>query len=71
MRTVEEIREELDDVIAAMRAIARGAQSYQIGSRSVTKADLAQLRAWSHDLETELSAAQQGGTVTYMGWDGR
>ena len=45
MRTVEEIREELDDVIAAMRAIARGAQSYQIGSRSVTKADLAQLRA--------------------------
>ena len=34
MRTVEEIREELDDVIAAMRAIARGAQSYQIGSRS-------------------------------------
>ena len=71
MRTVEEIREELDDVIAAMRAIARGAQSYQIGSRSVTKADLAQLRAWRNDLETELSAAQQGATVTYMGWVGR
>ena len=71
MRTVEEIREELDDVIAAMRAIARGAQSYQIGSRSVTKADLAQLRAWRSDLESELSAAQLGGSVTYMGWDGR
>lgn len=71
MRTVEEIREELDDVIAAMRAIARGAQSYQIGSRSVTKADLAQLRAWRSDLESELCAAQLGGSVTFMGWDGR
>lgn len=71
MRTVEEIREELDDVIAAMRAIARGAQSYTIGSRSVTKANLAELRAWRSELEAELAAAQQGGAVSYMGWDGR
>lgn len=71
MRTVAEIQEELDGVRAAMRAIALGAQSYTIGSRSVTKADFGQLRAWRADLESELQAALLGGSVTYMGWDGR
>lgn len=70
MRTPEEIREELDDVITAMRVIATGAQSYTIGSRSVTKANLTELRKWRADLEGELSDAQ-GTSVRVISWEGR
>ena len=44
MRNFEEVQQELDEVNAAISAIVRGAQSYTIGSRSVTKASLAELR---------------------------
>lgn len=70
MRTASEIREEMEAVRAAMRAIIAGAQSYRIGSREVTRADLAQLRAWLADDEAEL-AAVEGSSVSYMGWLGR
>lgn len=70
MRTPEEIREELDDVITAMRMIATGAQSYTIGSRSVTKANLAELRNWRGELEEELADAQ-GTSVRLISWEGR
>ena len=70
MRSLEEIQEELDAVRSAMLAIAGGAQSYTIGSRSVTKADLAQLRAWRADLEAELGDAD-GGAVRVAGCLGR
>ena len=50
MRTVEEIQKEIDEVSAAIRGIIGGAQSYTIGSRSVTKANLSELRAWRTDL---------------------
>jgi len=70
MRSVAEIQEELNLVRSAMRNIAAGAQSYQIGTRSVTKANLAELRQWRIDLEFELDNAQGGGS-TLIGWPGR
>ena len=70
MRTVEEIQKEIDEVSAAIRGIIGGAQSYTIGSRSVTKANLSELRAWRTDLESEL-AELQGGGVRYAGCYGR
>lgn len=70
MRTPEEIREELDEVITAMRMIATGAQSYTIGSRSVTKANFAELRNWRGDLEEELADAL-GTSVRLASWEGR
>lgn len=70
MRTVEEIQEELDDVVAAVRMIAKGAQSYTIGSRSVTKANLSELRKWRADLESELDDAC-GTSVRVLSWQGR
>lgn len=70
MRTIEEIQEELDEVKAAMRMIAKGAQSYTIGSRSVTKANLSELRKWRADLESELDDAQ-GTSVRVLSWQGR
>lgn len=70
MRTVEEIQEELDDVVTAMRMIAKGAQSYTIGSRSVTKANLSELRKWRAELESELDDAL-GTSVRVLSWQGR
>lgn len=51
-------------------AIVTGAQSYTIGSRSVTKANLAELRNLKKDLISEI-AAQQGMGTRVVGWIGR
>jgi hypothetical protein len=72
MRTAEEIRQELDEVNAAISAIVRGAQSYTVGSRSVTKASLAELRALRGDLQAELVTTENGGSrAVLIGWAGR
>ena len=49
--------ERLAQVDAAIAAVQAGGQSYKLGSRSLTRADLAQLRALRDDLAAQ--AAQE------------
>ena len=72
MRSIEEVEQELAEVNAAISAIVRGAQSYTVGSRSVTKASLAELRALRGELMAELAAIENGGSCgRLVGWVGR
>ena len=72
MRTAEEVQAELAEVSAAISAIVRGAQSYTMGSRSVTKASLAELRSLRNDLTAELEEIRNGGCIGHLvGWPGR
>ncbi len=49
-------KEMLDQVNQAIMAIAVGGQSYKIGSRSLTRADLKQLYAIKNDLTAQIVA---------------
>lgn len=53
----------LDQVNAAIMAIAVGGQSYKIGSRQLTRADLKQLYAIKNDLTAQLAAESSGGLL--------
>ncbi len=67
-------QEQLQNVKDAIYSILVGGQSYKIGSRSLTRADLAQLRAMKKELEAEVSAGDDTGFFgdTYVGvFDGR
>ena len=55
--------EMLDSVNAAIVAIAVGGQSYKIGSRSLTRADLKQLYAIKNDLMAQLASQNSGGLL--------
>lgn len=64
----------LAEVNKAIQAILIGGQSYKIGSRSLTRADLALLRSMKNDLEAQAAAAEDGGLFsdTYVAFfDGR
>lgn len=50
-------KEMLDEVNKAIIAIASGGQSYKIGSKSLTRADLKQLYDIKNDLTAQLAAA--------------
>lgn len=56
-------KEMLDSVNAAIMAIAVGGQSYKIGSRSLTRADLKQLYTIKNDLTAQLAAQNSGGLL--------
>lgn len=49
-------KEMLDSINAAIMAIAVGGQSYKIGSRSLTRADLKQLYNMRNDLTAQINA---------------
>ena len=51
------LTEQLAQVNAAIAAVLAGGQSYRLGSRSVTRADLAMLKALRDDLAAQ--AAQE------------
>lgn len=53
MSTAEE---RLAEVSTAITKILVGGQSYKIGTRSLTRADLAELRAMKKELEQEVAA---------------
>ena len=55
--TVEELVAEVDK---AIRTVLVGGQSYKIGSRQLTRADLAELRAMRQELTSELAAGSSG-----------
>ena len=67
-------QEQLKTVKEAISSILIGGQSYKIGSRSLTRAELAQLRAMKKELEAECAAKDNTGYFgdTYVGvFDGR
>ena len=47
----------LAQVEGAIQAILAGAQSYQIGDRRFTKADIAVLKAWRDELRGRIEAS--------------
>lgn len=51
----------LDSVNAAIMAITVGGQSYKIGSRALTRADLKQLYAMKNDLMAQMAAENSSG----------
>lgn len=53
----------LQQVNSAIMAIAVGGQSYKIGSRSLTRADLKQLYAIKNDLTAQLASENSGGLL--------
>lgn len=48
-------QQRLAEVNRAIQAVLLGGQSYKLGSRSVTRADLALLKAMRDDLEAQLT----------------
>ena len=64
----------LGQVNAAIKTILVGGQSYKIGSRSLTRADLAMLKSLRDDLEAQIAADDSGPLLgrTYVAFfDGR
>ena len=50
--------EMLEQVNKAIAAVLVGGQSYKIGSRSLTRADLSMLKSMRDDLEAQVAAEQ-------------
>lgn len=51
---------ELAQIESAITAILSGAQSYSIGTRSLTRANLTELRKWKKEVEDLISALSGG-----------
>lgn len=66
--------EMLEQIYAAITAVLSGGQSYKIGSRSLTRADLSTLQAMRAELEAQITAGQASPLLdrTYVAFfDGR
>lgn len=66
--------EMLEQINAAITAVLSGGQSYKIGSRSLTRADLSTLQAMRAELEAQITAGQASTLLdrTYVAFfDGR
>ena len=66
--------EMLEQINAAITAVLSGGQSYKIGSRSLTRADLSTLQAMRAELEAQSTAGQASPLLdrTYVAFfDGR
>ena len=59
---IAEKRQMLAEVNAAISKALAG-QSYSLGSRSVTRANLAELRSFRRELEAEIEALEERGTT--------
>lgn len=72
--TTKDKTELLGQVNAAIKTILVGGQSYKIGSRSLTRADLVMLKSLRDDLEAQIAADDSGPLLgrTYVAFfDGR
>ena len=72
--TTKDKTELLGQVNAAIKTILVGGQSYKIGSRSLTRADLAMPKSLRDDLEAQIAADDSGPLLgrTYVAFfDGR
>lgn len=59
METEYTLKQRLAEVNNAIQAVLLGGQSYKIGSRSLTRADLSLLRSMRDDLQAQLAAEEQ------------
>ena len=59
---IAKYREMLDAVDEAILKVLSG-QSYSLGSRTVTRADLKQLRLYRKELEADIEALEANGTT--------
>ena len=67
-------QQRLNEVNQAIQSVLRGGQSYKIGSRSLTRADLALLRSMRDDLEAQIASGEDSHLLdnTYVAFfDGR
>mgnify|MGYP000714376209 CR=1 FL=1 len=74
MSTNTKAAEMLEQVNSAISAVLAGGQSYKIGSRSLTRADLSTLQAMRAELEAQITAGQASPLLdrTYVAFfDGR
>lgn len=55
--------EMLAEVENAINAVMVGGQSYKIGSRSLTRADLGELKNWRNQLIQEVNAEQASNLI--------
>ncbi len=55
METQYDAKQRLSEVNQAIQAVLLGGQSYRLGSRSLTRADLALLKAMRDELEAQLA----------------
>lgn len=60
--TVTELQERLNLYLDAEKQILEGNQSWSVGSKSFTKADLAEIRRTIESIRRELHIAQNGGS---------
>ena len=68
------LAQRLLEVDTAIHAVLLGGQSYQLGTRSVTRADLALLRKMRDDLAAQLQTEENGnllGGVVVAVFEGR
>lgn len=73
-QTQYSLQDQLNEVNKAIQTVLVGGQSYKIGSRSLTRADLKMLRAMQSDLKAQISASQPSPLLddTYVAvFDGR
>ena len=59
---IAKYREQLEAVDEAILKVLSG-QSYSLGSRTVTRADLKQLRLFRKELEADIEALEENGTT--------
>lgn len=57
------LAQRLLEVDTAIHAVLLGGQSYKLGTRSVTRADLALLRKMRDDLAAQLQTEENGGLL--------
>lgn len=50
------LQEQLLNIDSAINAILVGGQSYRIGTRQLTRAELSTLKAWREELQAEVNA---------------
>lgn len=53
-----DVKQRLKEVNTAIQAVLLGGQSYKLGSRSLTRADLSLLRQMRDDLEAQLKTEE-------------
>lgn len=70
----QKAKEMLEQVNRAISAVLAGGQSYKIGSRSLTRADLSMLKSMREDLEAQIATGESTGLLdrTFVAFfDGR
>lgn len=68
MANIKTAAEELEEVQAAISAVTMGGQSYQLGSRRLTRAEYSMLLARQKELQAQLAADDSTGLIddTYV-----